>query len=52
MDDELASREEFVCLYQVSMITPTTLVSVIRDSLIRFNLSIKHMGSIMMAPLT
>ncbi len=40
MDDDLASHEEFMGLYQVPTITSATLVSVIKDSLIRFNLSI------------
>ena len=40
MDDELVSQEEFMGLYQVPEITANTLVSVIKDSLIRFNLTI------------
>lgn len=40
VDDDLVFHEEFMGLYQVPTITSATLVSVIKDSLIRFNLSI------------
>ena len=39
VDDDLASHE-FMGLYQVPTITSATLVSIIKDSLIRFNLSV------------